>query len=752
MSLRGSFSRRYLNVLLSVAMLAGVLYFVHPADVLSDMRKFPLETLLGALALVVVNQLAVVYRYQRILKHFGFDIEWAAIFRASILGNVAALLVIPLMGHMIGRQAVLRHTGISPVENAMIVAYERILVALVSASMAIWGGIYLLGDDVFEQIADIPVVEILLVLFVVWSVGRRLGLRKFELRHLGAVLAWRNAVHVLEMLALTVLSLGAMLSCFALLFHIVAPNAELLDLYAMAAIVSFGASIPISFGGWGLREITAVYVLGLVGVSANAALSAAIFCGLLSIVGIFLLAGVAMLWTRGALWGVAAGGQRPVNLAVSASWANERVSAWVLYMATAVLIFFQVRVVVEQTAVNLSLADPFAVLALSAVALDALSKKRLPYWVVPGLNLLLLLMWGVFVLGLCASLWGRGEVSSWAVGKVIGWVALLGYMAAGYMAVRYYGSLGFRRIVEIMALVLCVVVVCAAVLAPIHGFGLPGFLHGIQTTGFEAYSGNRNAFAFQILVVMALYFPLLGRISKIRSGSWIKLHGFGVCVLGILIGGIFLTASRSAFIAFTLMIFSVLALRIVDWRVVVVGMIAGVWVWVMAGWVPSLYNFVPEALHPASGSLPDAVGRFSYEVSDKGRMELMMASWDAWLRHPLMGGGLGSFLSDSMGVLGFESIIHNTLLWIMAEMGLIGALPFLVAFFLIVRSVWRRRVDVVRAQGLLLLMLVFAVMSLFHEVLYQRIFWLGLGALTATLPFVGGGVVRSTRFQLQSRA
>jgi len=634
----------------------------------------------------------------------------------------------------------------------MIVAYERVLVAVVSASMAVLGGVYLLGDNVFEQIADVPFVEIFLVLSVTWCVSRRLGLRRFEYRHVVAVLAWRNAAHVLEMLAVTALSLGAMLSCFALLFRIVAPAAGWLDLYAMAAVVSFGASIPISFGGWGLREITAVYVLGLAGVSANAALSAAIFCGLLSIAGVLLLAGVAMLSTRGASWTATAAAKRLFCSAERSSFSTERTSAWILYMATAILVFFQIHVVVDQTPVNLSLADPFAVLALSTVALDALSRRRLPYLNVPGLNVLLLLMWGVFALGLCISMWNRGAVSSWAVGKVIGWAVLLGYMAAGYMAVRYYGALGFRRLVGTMTLVLCVVVVCAVVLAPIHGFNLPGFLHGIQTTGFEAYSGNRNALAFQILAVTALYFPLLGRMALVRGQSWPGYRHWEIYVFGILAGGVFLTASRSAFIAFALMICAVLALRIASWRLVSVGLAVGALIWLVAGWVPVLYQIAPHSFHSASGALPDAVGQFSYEVSDRGRMKLMLASWDAWLRHPLIGGGLGSFLSDSMSVLGFESIIHNTLLWLMAEMGVVGALPFVIAFFLMVRSAWRRHVDTVRAQGVLLLMLTFSVMSLFHEVLYQRIFWLGLGALTAALPFIGGGVVRSAHLPSRHKA
>jgi len=776
MFFRKMITRRSAGFLLSAALLVGIFLFVRPENLLEDFRRFPYGILAGALLLIIINQLTVVHRYRRILDHFGHRVPWWPIFQASMMGNVAALIVIPLMGHMIGRQAILRSAGISPVENAMIVAYERILVALVSATMAVLGGIYLLGSGVFEQVADIPFVEILLVLCVAWALAKRLGLRRFERQHVSTVLAWRNVLRVLELVAVTVISLGAMLSCFAVLFHVVAPAASWLDLFAMAAIVSFGASIPLSFGGWGLREIFAIYVLGLIGVGSSEALSASIFCGVLSIVGVLLLAGIAALGGRRAGRFVLPGAQALARAGETANHA-EHASAWLMYMAVAVLIFFQIHVSVADTTVNLNLADPFAVLALSAVALEALSHRRWPRWSVPGLNTGLLIMCGVFVWGLCLAWWLRGEVSSWAVGKVIGWAALLGYMAAGYMAVHYYGGLGFRRLVEIMVVVMCVVIVCAQALVPLHGFGLPGFLHGVETSGFEAYSGNRNALAFQIMVVMSLYVPLLGRMQRLTDRPWAATGKLGTIAFGILIGGLLLTASRSAFITFALMMGIAWALRIVNRRAIVAALTVGILVWLLSGYLPFLYRATAEwALDLFwgtvdwavgiywtvagwlgfidSGTLPsklarpdlalamsDGVGRFSTGISDRGRMELMIASLDAWLRHPIIGGGLGSFLTDSEGVLGFQTIIHSTLLWLMAEVGIVGALPFVVVFVLIVRSAWMCRSYSIRAQGILLLMLVFAVMSLFHEVLYQRTFWLGLGALAAVAarPDADGG-------------
>ena len=75
--------------------------------------------------------------------------------------------------------------------------------------------------------------------------------------------------------------------------------------------------------------------------------------------------------------------------------------------------------------------------------------------------------------------------------------------------------------------------------------------------------------------------------------------------------------------------------------------------------------------------------------------------------------------------------MHNTALWILAEFGLVGFVLFAIPFVcLIVYALLGSKLRVVR-NAMILLLLVFFVMSLFHEVFYQRIFWIFLGACIA---------------------
>ena len=49
-------------------------------------------------------------------------------------------------------------------------------------------------------------------------------------------------------------------------------------------IILFSMTLPISIGGWGIRETTALFISFLLGLSANVSISVAIIYGLLSLI------------------------------------------------------------------------------------------------------------------------------------------------------------------------------------------------------------------------------------------------------------------------------------------------------------------------------------------------------------------------------------------------------------------------------------------------------------------------------------
>lgn len=130
-------------------------------------RLFPSALLVEVLLLMVANVCVVAYRYHRILIHCGFILGWWSVFRENVVANIASMLITPLMGQRMGRQAILREAGISLVKNSAIVACERVLVGLLRAGLAILGDIHLVGKSMDGLLKDSPLIEVaILVVFL----------------------------------------------------------------------------------------------------------------------------------------------------------------------------------------------------------------------------------------------------------------------------------------------------------------------------------------------------------------------------------------------------------------------------------------------------------------------------------------------------------------------------------------------------------------------------------------------------------
>ncbi len=117
--------------------------------------------------------------------------------------------------------------------------------------------------------------------------------------------------------------------------------------------------------------------------------------------------------------------------------------------------------------------------------------------------------------------------------------------------------------------------------------------------------------------------------------------------------------------------------------------------------------------------------------SDLLRGQLLRDSFEMWLENPFFGAGLGAFYTGSEAIYGFSIVQHNSVLWVLSEMGLFGFLMFLVLFLSLARFVFFSAKRGIRHNAVILLLLSLGAMAMFHEMLYQRIFWLFLGAVIA---------------------
>ena len=275
--------RRLSSVLISVLLIALVFWSSGVENVLRGLAGFPPWAVASMLALLLANLFLVSFRFWRVLAHFNIAIPWAIALRANIAGNVAGLVVIPLFGQIMGRQSVLHSFGVQPVVNASLAAYERTLLALLSGSLGALGGFYLLGQSAvagfFEQIA---LAEIVIAACGGWALSLWLGRSRFEKKLSGRVFSRANLARVMLIAGLTLAGQVLMLGCFVIGILAVSQGIPIASLFAASAIISLAASMPITVGGWGVREVAAVYVLGILEIHAADALAMSVMVGLCS--------------------------------------------------------------------------------------------------------------------------------------------------------------------------------------------------------------------------------------------------------------------------------------------------------------------------------------------------------------------------------------------------------------------------------------------------------------------------------------
>jgi len=296
--------------------------------------------------------------------------------------------------------------------------------------------------------------------------------------------------------------------------------------------VSFAASLPLSVGGWGIREIAAVMVFGQLGVDAATAMAGSVAVGLCSTLAI-LLTSTGLLRQNKVSTSSQSG--TPMN---HARHDMERSASWLLGMTTVALVFFQVHLDLNGHTVNVNMGDPFAMLALAAVGLQAISQRVPPSWTLSGFNawligfsLALIVAFGVGVAHMGVTPWALGN-------KLTGWLVLLGYLSAGYLLARDHGRVGVLRMVEVALVVVCAIVWVKVVIRGTPWF--PGQL-ALEAPNFEGFSGNRNALAFQLCAVLALALGHMHILSRrLKSSPWVRVAltaGMASVLVGVVLTG-----------------------------------------------------------------------------------------------------------------------------------------------------------------------------------------------------------------------
>jgi len=405
---------------------------------------------------------------------------------------------------------------------------------------------------------------------------------------------------------------------------------------------------------------------------------------------------------------------------------SDPILSWAIGILTACLIHFQLRIPIGSGDFTINAADPLAVTALFFAAIFAGTHRfldlfpRTVVWSTCGIL-------AVLLLGAVVAWLGPG-LSHWALlNRIAGFFFLIGYAAIPGLVVMVAGERGRAILVDTFIAATVVICVIQLLALGVHRFIAPlpvdffGFMFK-DNDQLEGYAQNPNAFAFQLLMAIAMLVGWQPRPPFRRPPWW--LAGFAILLVTLVFsrsrGGLVCGAGALVLAA---VLHAVPPRILVARRTLIAAPIVG------AALIAAAFVFW-EALNQLTASAVGMEWRPLLFESDRLRWQSIMLGWQEWREHPLLGGGLGTFLLRREAAGTIALVIHSVPIWFMAEMGLVGLAVYGVFMTsLVARGVAELRENAPQARGLLVAVAVWIVMSLAHDLFFQRTFWFVAGLL-----------------------
>ncbi|MGD9868202.1 MAG: O-antigen ligase family protein [Hyphomicrobiales bacterium] len=394
---------------------------------------------------------------------------------------------------------------------------------------------------------------------------------------------------------------------------------------------------------------------------------------------------------------------------------------------------FQITLEFGGTATRISAADPLLLAAMPFAGLYAWRRRQMLYRTA-GAPLLLAAAACTAALTLALFI-GHAQIGAWngwALVKFTGWFVLLAYAgfgmalasAGGAAAVAAFGAGLFLAQISAFAA---------------YMVSLAGPFDWTVRSGprLQGWADNANAMAMQMLIGLALALGFNGPVRDRAGGV------AAIAVPAILAAMVLFTRSVAGLAALPLLLGAAAVWRSVrpGTLVLIVAVASVLWLGpqMISGW--NSLNVVEKAaavLAPRMAAQTKSAGVQTLTVD--ARAKSYRLALEQWKSRPLTGAGLGTHMvSQKRAEAAAPAVqIHNTPLWLAAETGVLGLGAFSVLVLLLGLRFWRAGrcppgPDMTRAMAVSALLALGSavVMSLFHELLYQRMLWAVLGLALA---------------------
>lgn len=234
---------------------------------------------------------------------------------------------------------------------------------------------------------------------------------------------------------------------------------------------------------------------------------------------------------------------------------------------------------------------------------------------------------------------------------------------------------------------------------------------------FEGYNGEANMFAFSLNFLIPLQLFLFIRLRR----PWF-LRPLILAATGGTVFVLFLSFSRGAFVGLVVLFMALLFIERRNKAILVTGLAL-----LVAGGI-----LAPAAYWDRIGSLVEVGNSMTEDTSILSRLYTMKVAVILGLKNPVFGIGLENFLFYVNRFIPFGNVVHNSLLQVLAEIGVIAfglVVAMIVYNYRIIMSLTRRKDDREAAQmGRILFVQQTAVIanSMFLPVAFDMVFLFAL--------------------------
>lgn len=429
------------------------------------------------------------------------------------------------------------------------------------------------------------------------------------------------------------------------------------------------------------------------------------------------------------------------------------IPALCIFLGIAIQIQASFGVTPNYSGIRINLADILLpLIGLMVLGSIVLKKTAWPRWAISGGILWPALLTAIMTFALINGYMASGMFSQWAlVNKFIGWLILACYFGLGGWLTTNYGDPAIRLFLQSFVTAFLIISVAGIIHLSFQDI-FSTRLITVEERQLKGLMGNRNAFAFLALMIMSLLAVYSAAGVSLLPKFTSTLFWVGLPFLLAYDGSRAACGAALVILIVIAFFFKRRAIKPIFLPLLIgISIISALYTF-NPGLVlrerqgHSMTQFVGTAIQDqgeAEGSRTSAQKTDSRKMNNRGDIARLRVFGDAvalWKESPAIGIGLGVFLKTQSEKYGSEKnfldIIDTTPLWLLVETGILGLSAFVLFSLFALYTLWRGIRSLGADIGKLRLAMIFAfigfaLMSLFHELLYSRHLWLMLGMALA---------------------